>query len=82
MEANGIIKKPAVKEGGRRTSKLELTAKGWEAWHKIMRFEYIPKVIAVLTDEERQALCPILKKLRDEALRQIGVRTKLPYPPF
>ena len=82
MEAKGIIKKSAVSEGGRRMSKLELTDKGWEAYHKVMRFESIPKVLEVLTDEDCKALSSILKKLRDETLRQIGIRTKLPYPPL
>jgi DNA-binding MarR family transcriptional regulator len=82
MEAKGIIKKSAASEGGRKTSKFELTDKGWEAYHKVMRFESIPKVLEVLTDEDRIALISILKKIRDETLRQIGIRTKLPYPPF
>ena len=34
MEAKGIIKKSAVNEGGRKTSKLELTDKGRDAYHK------------------------------------------------
>jgi len=82
MEAKGIIKKSTVNESGRKTSKFELTDKGWEAYHKIMRFESIPKVLEVVTDEEREALSSTLRKLRDETLRQIGIRTKLPYPPF
>jgi len=82
MEAKGIIKKTAAIEGGRRTSKFELTDKGWEAYHKVMRFESIPKVLRVLTDEDREALISVLKKLRDETLLQLGIRTKLPYPPF
>ena len=82
METKGIIQKANVNKGGRKTSNFKLTDKGWDAYHKIMRFESIPKVLEVLTDEERKALSSTLRKLRDETLRQIGVRTKLPYPPF
>ena len=82
METKGIIQKATVNKGGRKTSNFKLTDKGWDAYHKTMRFESIPKVLEVLTDEERKALSSTLRKLRDETLRQIGVRTKLPYPPF
>ena len=82
MEGKGIIKKSTVNEGGRRTSKFQLTDKGWEAYDKVMRLESISKVMEVLTDEDRSALNSILKKLRDETLRRIGIRTKLPYPPL
>ena len=82
MEAKGMIRKSNVNKSGRKTSKFQLTDKGWEAYHKIMHFESIPKVLNILNDEERKVLSSILIKLRDETLRQIGVRTKLPYPPF
>jgi len=82
MEAEGYIKRTSIKHRGRNMSKLELTNKGWEAYNKIRRFDSIPKVFQVLTNEERKMLSSILKKLRNEALKQLGVRTKLPYPPF
>lgn len=82
METQGVIKKSTVNKGGRKTSKFELTDKGWDAYHKTMRFEAIPKVLEILTDEEHKVLNTILTKLRDETLKQLGVRTQLPYPPF
>ena len=82
MEAEGMIRKSRVNKVGRKTSSFQLTDKGWEAYHKIMRFESIPKVLNILNEEERKVLSSILINLRDETLRQIGVRTKLPYPPF
>jgi DNA-binding MarR family transcriptional regulator len=82
MEADGYIEKVNLIENGRRTSKLKLTEKGWKAYNEVKRFESIPKVLEVLTSGERKTLNSILKKLRDEALKQMGIRTKLPYPPF
>jgi len=82
LKADGYIKIAKVRERGRRMSKLKLTDKGWKAYEEVRRFETISELFKVLTDEERETLSSILKKLRDEALKQIGVRAKLPYPPF
>jgi hypothetical protein len=46
------------------------------------KVESFRKVMAVLSEEERKQFINVLKRLRDNALQELGVTSKLPYPPF
>jgi len=82
MEGDGLIKRTGVKVDRRKTSKIELTDRGREAYTKVMKFESLSKIMDMLTQEDKEKLHTILKKLRDEALKQIGIRAALPYEPL
>ncbi|MGB2828260.1 MAG: MarR family winged helix-turn-helix transcriptional regulator [Dehalococcoidales bacterium] len=82
MEADGFIKRTGIIIDKERTPRIELTSKGRKAYEKIMIFESLNKVTEVLTEEEKTTLDSMLKKLRNEALKQIRLRAKLPFPPF
>jgi len=82
MEADGFIKRTGIMFDKERTPRIELTSKGRKAYEKVMIFESLNKVMEVLTEEEKITLDSIMKKLRGEALKQIGIRAKLPFPPF
>lgn len=81
MERDGLVKR--VGRGDRKGStRITLTEKGIKTQRETMKFESLHRVFAVLSKEERQQLFSILRKLRDEALGQIGASQKFPFPPF
>ena len=78
MEQAGLVKKYADLKKKNHV-RVSLTEKGEEAFEKSIIREHYHRVMAVLSQEERQVLWSSLQKLRDEALKEIGM-DKPPFP--
>ena len=81
MEKSGLIKK-TLNPDKRKSFKLQLTEKGLNAYNEAVRFESMHIAMNALSVEERGKLKYLLKLVRDEFLKQMGIRGRLPYPPF
>ena len=81
MEKGGLIRK--VKDLERRNMiRVEMTEKGRKL-HEIAtkRRKSIRRIMSVLSDKERHELKNSLQKIRDKALKEIGITRKAPFPP-
>jgi len=81
MEKQGLIKKVSNLEN-RKTSRLELTKKGYVAAQSAKQYEAYHKIFSCLSKEQRQYLTDILRALRAAAFEEIGVRGTMPFPPY
>lgn len=80
MEKQGLVKK--IDNAKRKNSVIVvLTEKGRKAYDQSAKLECVHKMMACLSGEQRQRLKSILWTLRDSALKEIGLKDKLPYPP-
>lgn len=76
MEKKGLIKK--VKDLDRKNMiRVVITDKGYEAYYQSMRQESIHMIISSLSEEECQQLRSLLRTVRNEALKVIGVEPKM-----
>ena len=80
MEKQGLVRR-IQNFDNRKTIRFKLTEKGREAAELASRCESFHKVMSSLSAEQRQQLKEILKILRDNALKAIGIKSKLPFPP-
>jgi DNA-binding MarR family transcriptional regulator len=80
MEKQGLVKR--TKDLDRKNQvRITLTAKGEKAYQKQTEMRGIGKILSVLTPEECNKLGASLKKLRDEAVRELDSRPReLPFP--
>ena len=80
MEKQGLVKR--TKDLDRKNQvRITLTAKGEKAYQKQTEMRGIGKILSVLTPEECNKLGASLKKLRDEAIRELDTRPRqLPFP--
>lgn len=80
MEAQGLVQR--VHDLQRKNLvRVEVTEKGNEFYHRTReRRRIISKIMGVLTDQERKELRASLIKLRNKALRELGVKYRLPFP--
>lgn len=70
MERRGLVMK--VKDLDRRNLvRVELTEKGQKAYRQSLKRQAVHRIFSVLSDEERDQLTPILKKLRTKAHREL-----------
>ena len=76
MEKAGLVRKTKDLDK-KNLVRVELTDKGYEAYYQSMGGESIPKKVSSLYDEYCEQLRSSLKKLRDEALKVIGVEPKM-----
>ena len=81
MEKQGLIRKVSNLDN-RKSVRVELTEKGSKAAQQAARCEAFHKIMSCLSTEQRQQFEATLKMLRDVALAEIGIKGKLPYPPF
>ena len=80
MEKDGLIRR--VRDLERRNYvRIELTAKGRDAFRKSSRQRSTKLIMSVLTDEEQQQLWLMLVRLRDRAIKRLELRSALLYPP-
>ena len=82
MEKKGLVRK--VKDLDRKNQvRVMLTEKGLKAIdHQSSKPESILRIMSDLSEEERQQLSLYLQKLRDKALKELGVEFKIPFPPL
>lgn len=80
MEKQGLVKKI---DNVKRTNSVivVLTEKGRKAYEQAAKLECVHRIMACLSGKQRQQLKLILWTLRDFAVKDIGIKDKLPYPP-
>ena len=81
MEKEGLINK-VRNHDNKRSIGIQLTEKGVKAAEQAVKAESFHTVTAVLSEKERKQFTNVLKRLRDNALQELGMTNKLPYPPF
>lgn len=79
MEEDGLLRK--VKDLDRKNMvRIAITEKGRKAYRQSTKRKSIHQLMSSLSEEERQQLWLCLEKLRNKALRQLGVKYKPPFP--
>jgi len=80
MEKQGLIKR--TRDLDRKNMvRITLTEKGEEAYQGQAEMRIIGKILSVLSSEESHKLGACLKKLRDEAIKELDTRPRqLPFP--
>ncbi len=80
MEAQGLVRR--VHDLNRKNLvRVEVTEKGEEYYHRTReKRRVISKIMATLTEEERNELRSTLTKLRNRGLKELGVKYRLPFP--
>lgn len=72
MENSGLIKKTTDIQN-KRSTRLSLTKKGYEAYKHAIEFHAFYDIISVLPEDKRQQLCSILETLRSKAFDRLGL---------
>ena len=80
MEKQGLVKR--TKNLDRKNQlRITLTEKGEQAYQKQIEMRGISKILSILSPEECDKLAARLKKLRDEAVKELDSRPReLPFP--
>jgi len=80
MESQGLVRR--VRDLQRKNLvRVEVTEKGEDLYHKSReKRKIISKIMSTLTREERTELRASLTKIRNGALKELGVKTRLPFP--
>jgi DNA-binding MarR family transcriptional regulator len=78
MGKRGLVKKP--RSSGERQRKVFLTEKGRELYSAVRR-QSVEMVFTILSEEEKEQLEPILKKLRARTRELLGMGFKPPFLP-
>lgn len=81
MQQEGLVRKRKT-PGNDRSVNIEITEKGYKLYCQAAKQESIHKIFSHITESERQQLRPILRRLRDVALKEIGQNRELPFPPY
>ena len=80
MERQGLVSR-AKDLGSKKLVRVSLTEKGREICNQSKKLESIRRILSCLSEEEQQQLRSYLFRLRDEALKELGIKYKLPFPP-
>jgi DNA-binding MarR family transcriptional regulator len=79
MEKQGLVRK--VKDLERKNLiRVVITEKGEEAYNRSRETKVVHKILSCLSPKKKDNLRAYLKRLRNEALAQTGVRHQLPFP--
>jgi DNA-binding MarR family transcriptional regulator len=80
MEKHGLVKR--TKDLDRKNMlRITLTEKGEQAYQKQTEMRVVSRILSTLSTEELDKLGASLRKLRDEAVRELDTRPrKLPFP--
>ncbi len=80
MEKDSLIRR--VKDLERKNYvRIELTEKGQDAFIKSSKQRSTKPIIGILTEEEQERTWSYLVRLRDRAIKKLGLRSPLFYPP-
>ncbi len=77
MVKDGFLKKTRDKMGNEL--KISLTEKGEQTYQLAIKSDSLQDVMVEISEEDRQQLFVILKRLRDQALKKIDVKN-IPFP--
>ncbi len=72
MENKQLIKKTLDKDK-KTTTRLSLTRKGHEVYHKVMELPVLDDIFCRLPAKEKEQLCAALEKMRDVALEELNI---------
>jgi DNA-binding MarR family transcriptional regulator len=79
MEKKGLVRKSNDSKLKNQV-RITLTDKGYQAYKNSTKKRSIIKVMSCLPEETQQRLFTDLMKLRDKALKDIGINNGVPYP--
>jgi len=79
MEKEGLISR-SKDSPSQSLARVTLTEKGRQAYYQSTQRASIRNTMRVLSQEERQLLSSLLKKMRDEGLKQLLGDLKPPFP--
>jgi len=79
MEKEGLISR-SKDSPSQSLAKVTLTEKGRQAYYQSTQIASIRNTMCVLSEEERQLLRSLLKKMRDEGFQQLFGDLKPPFP--
>jgi len=82
MEKEGLVNRLHDQDNNGRSIRIRLTDKGVKAAEQAGKAESFHQVMAILSDKEREHFISTLKRLRNNALKELRITNKLPYPPF
>jgi len=79
MERKGLVRR--VKDLGRKDMvRVAITTKGQQLYRLASKRESIHRIMTALSGNERRRLQPCLLKLRDKALKELGIMQVPPFP--
>lgn len=79
MSRKGLVA-VVTDQKGSNAKKAVLTEKSWEVFDRSCERLSINHIMSCLSDEERAQLWTLTTKLRDAAVREIGVNQTVPWP--
>lgn len=79
MEEDGLIKKDKNPE--KNTIRITITDKGYEMYLKTKTQESIDDLMTSLTKKEKKQLWILLTKLREKAVKDLGIKNPELFPP-
>ena len=79
MERDGLIRKDKDLER-KNLVRVSLTEKGQQLYRQSLKRKSIHNIMSSLSEEEHQQLSLCLEKLRDNALKELGMKRKPPFP--
>ncbi len=80
MEKEGLVKR--VKDLDKKNMvRVVMTEKGRELRDKLHEAEACRDIVSCLSEEECNFMWSCLRKLRDQALKKIGIEEGIPFPP-
>ena len=80
MEKDGLVRR--VKDLERKNYvRVELTKKGLDAFQRSNKQRSTRPIMTVLTDKEQETMWSVLARLRDKAIKRLGIKDPLLFPP-
>jgi DNA-binding MarR family transcriptional regulator len=80
METKGLIRK--VRDPAKQNPiRVEVTEKGLEAYRDSARRKSTREIMSVLTKEEQRQLWILLARVRERAMKKMGLHVSDPFPP-
>jgi len=81
MEKEGLVRK--VKDLDKRNLvRVTATEKGQQAYYNVSQKGVIQRIVSALSGEERKQLRTCLDKIQSAALKEAGIASKPPFPPY
>jgi len=81
MEKKGLLNRSANPDDRKRV-RLTMTEKGLKALNKYIRLSPLHRIMSSLSQEEKQQLKSYLLVLRQGAMKELGIKRELPFPPI
>jgi len=79
MEKTGLVRRVSDLDK-KNLVRVELTDKGRDIYERSLTEEPVHKIMASLSNEEHEQLRALLRKLWDEAAKELGIEKREPFP--